>query len=126
MLTGVGARGSFKKALVVDLSLSSDEGDLIADVSHDEEFARTPFGDLNRDFLGLPGDGKIISLSDSVEEEEEVREEKTPDTEAGSSSTTRPPAPTTSVDDVDGTDKGDTLDRVIGGSSSGGDKAGLP
>jgi hypothetical protein len=29
------------------------------------------FGDLNRDFLGLLGDGKIIILSDSDEEEEE-------------------------------------------------------
>jgi hypothetical protein len=29
------------------------------------------FGDLNHDFLGLLGDGKIIILSDSDEEEEE-------------------------------------------------------
>jgi hypothetical protein len=44
--------GSFRKAPVVDLSSSSDEGDLIADVSRDDEFAIRLFGDLNRDFLG--------------------------------------------------------------------------
>jgi hypothetical protein len=65
---------------VVDLSSSSDEGDLITDVSWDEEFIKILFDDLNRDVLGLPGNGKII-LSDSDEEEEEVREEKTTGTE---------------------------------------------
>jgi hypothetical protein len=43
--------GSFRKAPVVDLSSSSNEGDLIADVSRDDEFAIRLFGDLNRDFL---------------------------------------------------------------------------
>jgi hypothetical protein len=65
-------RGSSGKALVVDLSLSSDEGDLIADVSQDEEFTTKLFGDLNRDVLGPPGDDNIIILSDS-DEEEDVR-----------------------------------------------------
>jgi hypothetical protein len=55
---------------VVDLSSSSDDGDLITDVSRDEEFTRRLFGDLNRDVLGSPGDVKIIILSDSDEEEE--------------------------------------------------------
>jgi hypothetical protein len=58
---------------VVDLSLSYDEEGLIADTSCDEEFTRRLFGDLNRDILGPLGDGKIIILSDSDEEEEEVR-----------------------------------------------------
>jgi hypothetical protein len=58
---------------MVDLSSSSDEGYLIVDVSWDEEFARRFFGDLNRDFLGLPDDDKIIILSDSDEEEECAR-----------------------------------------------------
>jgi hypothetical protein len=72
LLTSVEQRGSFGKALVVDLSLSSDEGDLIADVSRDEEFTTRLFGDLNRDVLGPPGDDNIIILSDS-DEEEDVR-----------------------------------------------------
>jgi hypothetical protein len=63
-LTSVGARGSSRKAPMVDLSSSSDEGDLITDVSRDEEFARRLFDDLNRDVLGPPGDDKIIILSD--------------------------------------------------------------
>jgi hypothetical protein len=115
--------GSFGNAPVVDLSSSSDEEGLIADTSHDEEFTKMLFGDLNRDFLGLPGDDNIIILSDSDEEEEEVREEKTADVKAAPSCTARSPAPTASTDDAD---KGDTPDRVIGGSSSNGDEAGLP
>jgi hypothetical protein len=55
---------------VVDLSSSSDDGDLITDVSRDEEFTTRLFGDLNRDVLGSPDDVKIIILSDSDEEEE--------------------------------------------------------
>jgi hypothetical protein len=64
---------------VVDLSLFSDERDLIADVSRDEVFVRRLFGDLNRDVLGPPDDSKIIILSDS-DKEEEVREEKVANT----------------------------------------------
>jgi hypothetical protein len=89
--------GSSRKAPVVDLSSSSDEEGLIADTSLDEEFARSLFGDLNRDFLGLPDDGKIIIISDS-DEEEEVHEEKTADVEVVPSSAARSPAPTASID----------------------------
>jgi hypothetical protein len=64
----VGARGSSGKTPVVDLSLSFDEGDLIADVSRDEEFARRLFGDLNHNVLGPLDDGMIIILNDSDEE----------------------------------------------------------
>jgi hypothetical protein len=113
------------KALMVDLSSSSDEGDLIADVSWDEEFAKRLFGDLNCDFLEPLGDGKIIILSDSDVEEEEVREEKVIDAEAVPSSVARSPAPTVSSDDANGTDKGTTPDQVIGSSSSDRDEAGL-
>jgi hypothetical protein len=55
-----------------------------------------------------------------------VREEKAADTEAVPSSAARSLAPTASANDADGTDKGNKLDRVIGGSSGGGDEAGLP
>jgi hypothetical protein len=85
---------------------------------HDEKFIRRLFGDLNRDLLGPPDDDKIIILSDFDEEEEEVHEEKTTDVEAAPSSTTRSPAPTASTDGANGADKGDTPDRVIGGSNS--------
>jgi hypothetical protein len=64
----------------MDLSSSSDDEGLITDVSWDEEFTRRLFGDFNRDVLGPSGDGKIVILSDS-DEEEEVREEKTTGTE---------------------------------------------
>jgi hypothetical protein len=105
--------GSSKKAPVVDLSSSSDEGDP----------PRRLFGDLNHDFLGPPSDSKIIILSDSNEEEEEMREEKVTDAEATPSSAARSPAPIASADDAD---KGDAPDRMIGGSSSDKDEANLP
>jgi hypothetical protein len=88
--------GSSGKALVVDLSSSFDEGDLIADVSRDEEFVRKLFGDLNHDFLGPSTDDKIIILSDFDEEEEEVHEEKSADVAVVPSSIARSPAPTAS------------------------------
>jgi hypothetical protein len=52
---------------VVDLS--SDEEDLIPDITRDEEFSKRVFDDINRELLGPPGDGKIIIFSDSNEEE---------------------------------------------------------
>jgi hypothetical protein len=124
-LTGVGARGSSGKAPVVDFSLSSHEGDLIADVSRDDAFTRRLFGDLNCDVLGPPSDGKIIILSDS-DEEEEVREEKATNVEAVPSSAVRSLASNASVDVADGTYKSNTPDRATGSCSSGGDEANLP
>jgi hypothetical protein len=116
--------GPFEKVLVVDLSSSSDEDSLIPNTSRDEEFIKRIFGELNCDVLGLSGDDKIIILNDSNDdEEEEVHEEDATDAEAAPSSVVRSLAPSASTDD---TDKGDTPDRAIGGSSSGGDEAGLP
>jgi hypothetical protein len=83
--------GSSRKALVVDLSSSFDEGDLIAGVSRDE-FTRKLFSDLNQDFLGPSDDGKIIILNDS-NEEGEVHEEKATNAEAAPSSATRSRVP---------------------------------
>jgi hypothetical protein len=62
--------GSSGNVPVIDLSSSSDEQDFIADISWDAEFTRWLFGDLNRDVLGPPGDGKVIILSGSNKEEE--------------------------------------------------------
>jgi hypothetical protein len=55
---------------MIDLSLSSDEENFIAHTSRDAEFANKLFGDLNRNILGPPGDGKVIILDDSDEENE--------------------------------------------------------
>jgi hypothetical protein len=110
--------GSYRKAPVVDLSSPSDEEGLITDTSRYEEFVRRLFGDLNLDFLGPLNDGKIIILSDSDEEENEEHEEKIVDVEAAPSSVVRSLAPTASAVDAN---KGDTPDRVVGGSSSGGE-----
>jgi hypothetical protein len=110
---------------VVDLSSSSDEGDLIADVSRDEEFTRRLFSDLNIDVLGPPGDSKIIILNDS-DEEEEVRGEKATDVEAVPSSAVRSPASIASAANVDGTYKSNTPDLATGGCNSGRDEASFP
>jgi hypothetical protein len=56
----------------------------IVDTSHDEELARKLFGDLNRDILGPPGDGKIIILNDS-DDDDGAQEEKTIDIESTAS-----------------------------------------
>jgi hypothetical protein len=114
--------GPSEKVPVVDLSSSSNEEGLILDTSWDEEFARRLFGDLNRGVLGPLDDGKVIILNDSGEEEE-VHEEDATDAKAAPSSAVKSPTPTASVDDVVVTDKGHSLDRVIGDSSNGGDEA---
>jgi hypothetical protein len=109
---------------VVDLCSSLDEG-LIPDISRDEEFTRRLFGDLNRGVLRPPGDGKVIILINSVEEEE-VREEDIVDVEAVPSSVVKSLTPTTFANDTDDADKGRSPDQVIGDSISGGDEAGSP
>jgi hypothetical protein len=53
----------------VDLASSSGEEDFVPDTSRDEELARKLFDDLNCDILGPPGDGKIIVLSNSDNED---------------------------------------------------------
>jgi hypothetical protein len=98
--------GCSRKAPVVDLSSSSDEEGLILDTSWDEEFTRRLFGDLNRDVLRPPGDNKVIILSDSDEEEEEVHEENATDVKTMPFSATRVLASTTSTADADEAPKG--------------------
>jgi hypothetical protein len=112
---------------VVDLSSSSDEENLIPDTSRDEEFAKRLFDDLNHGLLGPAGDGKVIILSDSDEEEEVCEEDATAaEAEATPSSTVKSLAPTAFTADVDDADKGRSPDRVIGDSSNNRDKAGSP
>jgi hypothetical protein len=53
-----------------------DPFSFVIDTSRDMKLARKIFGDLNRDILGPPGDGKIIVLDDS-NDDTEAQEEKT-------------------------------------------------
>jgi hypothetical protein len=48
----------------------SGPSSLVVDTSRDEEFARKLFDDLNRDILRSPGDGKIIIIDDSDDDNE--------------------------------------------------------
>jgi hypothetical protein len=105
---------------VVDLALSSGEEESIADTSRDEEFTRKLFGDLNRDILGSPGDGKIIVISDS-DDEDETHEDAAVNAEATPPSATNSADSPTSASDVD-----ETPDGVSDDNADGGDEAGSP
>jgi hypothetical protein len=93
-------------------------------------------GDLNRDVFGLPDDGKVIILSDSNEEEEQVREEITVDADADAapSFATRMLDSTASAADTDEALKGVqndnsddcTPDQEADGGSNGGDEDDSP
>ncbi len=99
----------------------------------DEEFTKRLFGDLNRDVLGPPGDGKIIILSDS-DEEEEACEETTSDAEATPSTAGKSSTLASSTTDADEDPKGlqddnsDGLapDQERGDGSCGRDKVDSP
>jgi hypothetical protein len=78
--------GPSGKALVIDLSLSLDEEDSIADTSRDIEFAQQLYDELNRDLLGPPNNSNAIILSDPDEEKEETHEEKSVDAEDAATS----------------------------------------
>jgi hypothetical protein len=104
----------------VDLALSSGEEESIADTSRDEEFTRKLFGDLNRDILGPPGDGKIIVISDS-DDEDETYEDAAVNAEAAPPSATNSADSPTSASDVD-----ETPDEVSDDNADGGDEAGSP
>jgi hypothetical protein len=92
--------GPFGTAPVVDLSSPQGEENLIHDIAHDFEFTQHLFGKLNRAFLGLPGDSKVIILSDSDEGEEETREEKSVGAKDAAASAAINLASTASADDI--------------------------
>jgi hypothetical protein len=73
------------------LSLSSDEKNFIIDTSREGEFTKKLFGDLNRDIIRPPGDGKVIILDDS-DEEKEASNEKMAVTELAATSAVVNPA----------------------------------
>jgi hypothetical protein len=118
---------------VIDLSSSSDEEDFFTDTSWDAEFARRLFGDLNHDLLGLPGDGKVIVLSDS-DEEDEVHEDTVVDADVAPSAATKSSTPAVSTADVDEDPKkmqDDNSDDLVPGQDTGksgdsGDGTGSP
>jgi hypothetical protein len=104
----------------VDLTLSSGKEDSVADTSRDEEFARKLFGDLNCDILGPPGDGKIIVISDS-DNEDETHEDAAINAKAAPPSAANSADSPTSASDAD-----ETPDGVSDGNADGGDEAGSP
>jgi hypothetical protein len=105
---------------IVDLASSSGEENSFADTSRDEELARKLYGDLNRDILGPPGDGKIIVFSDS-DDEDEAHEDAAVNAEAAPPSTANSSDTPTSAPDAN-----ETPDGVQDGNTDGGDEAGLP
>jgi hypothetical protein len=105
---------------MMNLASSSGEEDFFADTSRDEELAMKLFGDLNRDILGPPGDGKVIVLSDS-DDEDETHEDAAVNAEAAPPSVVNSPVTPASASDAD-----ETLDGVQDDSSDGGDEAGSP
>jgi hypothetical protein len=104
----------------VDLALSSSEEDSVADTSRDEEFARKLFGDLNRDILGPPDDGKLIIISDS-DDEDETHEDAAGNAEAAPPSAVNSADSPTTASDID-----ETPDGVSDDNTDGGDEAGSP
>jgi hypothetical protein len=126
--------GPSKDIPVIDLSSSSDEEDYVSDFARDFEFAQKVFGELNRDVLGPPGNGKVIILNDS-KEEEEVHEEATANTDVVPSATARRPStPTASLTDANEDPRAapnDSSDGLapgpkMGKDSNGGEEAGKP
>jgi hypothetical protein len=77
-----------------------NEEDFIANTSRDFDFAQRLYDELNRGFLGPPGDGKIIILGDSDEEKEEAREEMSSGTKDVATSAAANPASTASTSDA--------------------------
>jgi hypothetical protein len=70
-----------------------DHSSFTVDTSRDEKLIRKLFGDLNRDILGLPGDGKIIVLDDS-DDDGEAQEKKTADIKSKAAPASADDAPT--------------------------------
>jgi hypothetical protein len=124
--------GSSGKALMIDLSLSSDEENFIVDTSHDAEFTNKLFDELNNDILGPPGDSKVIILDDS-DEEKEAPDEKTASTKLTATSTVVTPASTVSAvaDDAPVKVKNDNSDdqgpnQEAGSGNGNGSGTGVP
>jgi hypothetical protein len=91
-----------KEFSMVDLGSKDEDEDWDApDTSRDEEVACKLFGDLNRDLLGPPSDGKVVVIVSDTDEEE--HEDDHANTDAAPSSLRVPPAPSASAINDDGT-----------------------
>jgi hypothetical protein len=79
-LSGVSSRHRcspvFEQGSASGMTPVSSPSSLVVDTSRDEEFAKKLFGDLNRDILRPPGDGKIIII-DASDDDDEAQEEGT-------------------------------------------------
>jgi hypothetical protein len=105
----------FEQGGASGVTLVSIPSSLVVDTSHDEEFARKLFGDLNHDTLGPPGNSKIIIIDDS-DDDDEAQEEGTTciDPTAVPASATDAPAGT----NVTNSDDQGFEQEVNGGSDS--------
>jgi hypothetical protein len=98
----------------------SGPSSLVVDTSRDEEFARKLFGELNRDILEPPGDGKIIIIDDF---DNEAQEEGMTDIDPTAVPASAADAPTGSS--VANSDDQGSEQEVDGGGDSG-HSAGAP
>jgi hypothetical protein len=92
--------GPSRMAPVVDMSSPQGEENPIHYITHDFEFTQCLFIELNRNFLGPPGDDKVIILSSSDEEEEEAHKENSIDAKDAAASTAINPVSAASAEDI--------------------------
>jgi hypothetical protein len=124
--------GSSGKTPMIDLSLSSDEENFIANISRDAKFTKKLFGDLNYNILRPLSDGKVIIIDDS-DEQMEALDEKTIGTELAATSSVVHPTSTASIvaDDAPIGAKNDNsdvegADQEAGGDNGNGSGGGAP
>jgi hypothetical protein len=106
----------FKQGGASGATPMSGPSSLVVDTSCHEEFARKLFGDLNRDILGRPGDGKIIIIDDS-DDDDKAQEEGMTDIDPMT-------VPASAADAPAGTSVANSNDQgseheVVGGSDGG-------
>jgi hypothetical protein len=94
----------------------SGPSSLVIDTSRDEEFTRKLFGDLNHDILRPPGDGKIIIIDDSNDDDEAQME--------GTDGAEPMAVPTSAADALAGTWVDNSDDQGSDQESDGGDNCG--
>jgi hypothetical protein len=107
--------GPSKKISVVDLSYSSDEEDLIPDITRGAEFTKNYLATSTMSSLDHSSTARSSSSTTLMRKKEEVCEE---DVETVPASAVKSPAPTTSTANAVDTNKARSPDRVIGDSSS--------
>jgi hypothetical protein len=106
----------FKQSNASGKSQMLDSSSFIADTSRDEEIVRKLFGDLNRDIIGPPGDGKIIIIDDS-DDDGEAQEETTIEIESTTAPASADDAPVEAM--IDNSDDQESNKDVDGRDPSG-------